>query len=90
MENKVLFQGIVSLQDGTRLSGPVTTKDNDRFVFTNRFTDLDYWLVLQKVNGNWRKVDGLSFDIPMEQIIQLAAQIDAYLTEEAWSLKPNS
>ncbi len=81
MENKVLFEGIIQRQDGTRLFGPVSTNDNDKFLFRNKLAGVDYWLLLQKNNGFWRKVDGVSGNIPVEHIIQLGDQIDTYFTD---------
>lgn len=80
MDKKYLFDASITLYNGTKIYGPVTTIDDQKFHFENHTPNPDYWVDIEKIKGFWKIVGGTT-GIPVEHLIELGSQIDAHFTE---------
>jgi hypothetical protein len=81
---KFLFNAEFNLQDGSLISGPVTTDDDAIFLFHNTNSSLHLYFRIKLINNSWQFVDGsegLSF---FEEIIEtVGKQIEGYYLGES-------
>ncbi len=77
-----LFDAKLILTNGEVVAGPVTSGNNEEYLFRNIFSGLDvYFLVKKDVNG-WYKSGGPESPIPEDIINQLGEQIDNYKNKQ--------
>ncbi|NCD72152.1 hypothetical protein [Mucilaginibacter agri] len=55
---KHLFDTEFNLQDGTLISGPITTEDDSNFLFHNTHSSVDFHFRIRLHNERWQFVDG--------------------------------
>ncbi|OKS86804.1 hypothetical protein [Mucilaginibacter polytrichastri] len=76
---KFLFDAEFNLQDGSLISGPVTTEDDSEFLFHNTNNDLDLHFRIKLIDDNWEFIEGSDGLSLFQEIIEtVGKQIEAY------------
>jgi len=77
MTNLILENAKLILINGSVVYGPVTTEDNQEFLFRNTYSELDLYFLLKKdEEGDWFFTGGPSIEIPKNYVGQIGRQID--------------
>jgi hypothetical protein len=69
-----------TLPNGELVMGPVTTADDETFLFVNRSSSLDFYLEMKKGQSGWHQSGGPEIQYPQNMVDELGTQIDEYLT----------
>ncbi|KHJ36502.1 hypothetical protein PBAC_33360 [Pedobacter glucosidilyticus] len=77
--SKILFQATIKLKSGDYVKGPVTTEDNEEYLFVNKYSSLDFYIIIKNNNG-WYQSGGPSIQWPQEYIDALGRQVEEFLT----------
>lgn len=76
---KILFEAIIELNKGNNIKGPVTSEDNEEYLFVNKFTALDFYVVIKNKDNSWHQSGGPSIQWPQKYVDSLGKQIEEFL-----------
>lgn len=80
---KFLFNAEFNLQDGSLISGPVTTDDDSLFLFHNTNGSLHLYFRIKLIDNSWQFVDGSDGLSLFEEIVDtVGKQIETYYLGE--------
>jgi hypothetical protein len=81
--SKFLFNAEFNLQDGSLISGPVTTDDDVLFLFHNTNSSMHLYFRIKLIDSSWQFVDGSEGLSLFEEIIEtVGTQIETYYLGE--------
>jgi hypothetical protein len=82
--SKFLFNAEFNLQDGSLISGPVTTDDDVLFLFHNTNSSMHLYFRIKLIDSSWQFVDGSEGLSLFEEIIEtVGTQIETYYLGES-------
>jgi len=83
-----LFNAEFALQDGSLISGPVTTDDDSEFLFQNTNSAMDLYFRIKLIDGSWQFIDGSTGLSVFQEIVEtIGMQIEAYYSGKSPDLE---
>jgi len=81
---KLLFDAEFNLQDGSLISGPVTTEDDSEFLFRSINSPHELFFSIKLIDESWQFVNGSEGLGLFDEIIEtVGKQIEAYYLSES-------
>ncbi|QIL38325.1 hypothetical protein G7074_02940 [Pedobacter sp. HDW13] len=89
MIKKYLLDATATLPNGELVVGPIVTANDTEYLFVNKYSDLDFYLTMQKNQNGWYQSGGPNIIHPQSMVDELGLQIDKFLIENPALSKTN-